>query len=457
MTEAQFPEAQQARKSQRLPATQAQLYAAAGIVLGILFPVSATLVKVMEQRLPLNLSNFIAAQQGELLLWIMDTAPLFLGFIAGLAGRRQDALIETNKKLVEQEKEITSIQAGLEQRVAERTRELENRNLQMGIAVRFSREISETQDSSTLLSKAVELVSERFGYYHVNIFLLDEQHRKAFLQASSFKEGKVMLEQGHYVAVGDASIVGRAADQGKTIRFSEPEGAGLSNPEAPRAEAAIPLVVRGKVSGVLDIQSERADAFGQSEIEILQLLADQIAASMENIRLLNESQAIVSQLEVLTSQQTRAAWRAYLQGTNIAYQFTTAGVRPATANAKPQNTNGLRIPLVLRGQAIGSIVLHRQDTSRWSDSERDLAEKIAAQVSLALDNSRLLDETRQRALQEQTVNEISARLSRSLDIDALLQTAARELGSLPEVAEVSVFVGDAKEPDADKKSNRRGR
>ncbi|HEX2697302.1 MAG TPA: hypothetical protein VHM28_06295, partial [Anaerolineales bacterium] len=74
------------------------------------------------------------------------------------------------------------------------------------------------------------------------------------------------------------------------------------------------------------------------------------------------------------------------------------------------------------------------------------------QVALALENSRLLDETRQRAIQEQTVNEISGRFSRSLDIDALLQTAARELGALPEVAEVSVFV--AAEADGDSGSNK---
>ena len=97
------------------------------------------------------------------------------------------------------------------------------------------------------------------------------------------------------------------------------------------------------------------------------------------------------------------------------------------------------------------IAFQGQKTVRWSASARDLAEKVATQVALALDNSRLLEETRQRATQQQTVNEISARLNRSLDIDMLLQMAARELGSLPEVAEVSVVVGEAKVQDHDKK------
>jgi hypothetical protein len=52
----------------------------------------------------------------------------------------------------------------------------------------------------------------------------------------------------------------------------------------------------------------------------------------------------------------------------------------------------------------------------------------------------LLEVTRQHAVQEQTVSEISARFNRSLDVDTLLQTAVRELAALPEVSEASVFI-----------------
>ena len=91
------------------------------------------------------------------------------------------------------------------------------------------------------------------------------------------------------------------------------------------------------------------------------------------------------------------------------------------------------------------IAFQSKENVRWTASVRDVAEKVANQVALALDNSRLLEETRRRATQQQTVNEISARLNRSLDFDTLLQTAARELGKLPEVAEVAVFVGEMNE------------
>jgi GAF domain-containing protein len=204
-------------------------------------------------------------------------------------------------------------------------------------------------------------------------------------------------------------------------------------------------VARGAVIGVLDIQSEQVQAFDQNEAEILQLLADQVAASIDNARLLNKSQGIIGQLEILTAQQTHSTWREYLKNRKTAYQFTPGGIKSITPGSTLKNNNSLQIPILLRDQEIGSIELQRKDRLDWSQSERDLAQKVALQAALALDNSRLLEETRQHAVQEQTVNEISGRLNRSLDVDTLLQTAVRELASLPEVTEASVFINPSNE------------
>ncbi len=80
-----------------------------------------------------------------------------------------------------------------------------------------------------------------------------------------------------------------------------------------------------------------------------------------------------------------------------------------------------------------------------------LAQKTAAQVALALENIRLLEETRERARQEQMLSEFSARLGQSVDLDSLLQTAVRELAALPEVADASIFLNPSA-PAAEKGS-----
>lgn len=344
---------------------------------------------------------------------------------------------------------LATERANLETRVVERTQAVEERNAQMRTMVYFVRQISEIKDAPALLAETVKLITQSFGHYHAAIFLLDEQMKYAFLQAASSDEGRKMLERGYRVEVGDRTAIGQVAEQGRRSSLAGNIFDTAQDPELPRTRSrlVLPLLLSGKVTGVLDIQSERPQAFGQNEAEVFQLLADQIVASLSNVRLLSESQALVSQLEAVTASQTRSIWREKLREQKIAYQFApTTGIKSIPPGPRLKDDTELSVPLVLRGQQIGSIGLKRKDETRWADADRELAEKVAAQVVLALENSRLLEETRLRAMQEQTVSEISARFSRSLDVDALLQTAARELGALPEVAEVSVFIG----PENDK-------
>jgi GAF domain-containing protein len=335
----------------------------------------------------------------------------------------------------------------LENRVKERTEELESKTNQLRASSYIVRQIIEYQDVHTLLSGIVQLISEQFGFYHVGIFLLDDQRRMAVLQAASSGEGQRMLERGYHVAIEDMNIVGRVAERRKFIILTDMGSSAApltKHPELPltRSELALPLMVRGKVLGVLDIHSDGSQAFGPNEAEVLQALADQLAISIDNVRLLNDTRAFVSQLETLTAQQTQVSWQEYLRRRNLAYQYTPAGIRQIAPGASNKGKSALRMPLRLRGQEIGTITVQRKEASVWKGAERELTEKIATQVALALDNSRLLEDSRRRAVQEQTVSEIAARLSRSLDIDSLLQTAVRELSALPEVAEVAVFIGE---------------
>src|SRR5262245_51214651 len=98
----------------RLLGRETRRYALAGILFGFLFPTVATLIVLARLQLPISLSGLTMAQRADSLLWIIDTAPFFLGLFAALAGREQDALLESNKKLTEQGKELQSIRTDLE-------------------------------------------------------------------------------------------------------------------------------------------------------------------------------------------------------------------------------------------------------------------------------------------------------------------------------------------------------
>ena len=332
----------------------------------------------------------------------------------------------------------------LEQRVAERTADIERKTDQLRAASFIARQTAEVHDLESLLDIVVRLVSDRFGFYHTGIFLINEAGDEAILQAASSEGGLRMIENGHAAEVGSLSTVGYVLSQKKSrIVFDVGTDAVLfNNPDLPmtRSQAVLPLVVRNKVLGVLDIHSDKPQAFSTEDIDVLQTLADQVAVAIENARLLDESQAAVMQLETLTANRTGEAWSRELQKKGRVFTYTPLGLRAEKAPAKEDNT--INTAITLRGYKVGNISISRKDDVTWNKTDEDFIVEVANQIGLAIDNIRLLEDATQRAKQEQTVGRLATRFGQSLDIDTLLQTAARELGQLPDVEEATVFISE---------------
>lgn len=335
----------------------------------------------------------------------------------------------------------------LEQRIEERTAGLTLKTEQLRATSYIARQTAEVQDLDSLLTTVAKLVSDQFGFYHTGIFLLNQAGNQAVLQAASSEGGRHMIEQGYAQPLGTQSIVGSSViDKKPRIALDIGEDpVFFNNPDLPmtRSEIALPLIVRNKVLGVMDLQSDRPQAFSSDDIDIFQTLADQIAIAIENARLMDETQAALVQLEALTRLRTREAWSQKLNEGHRAFTYTPLGLRAEKVTQDPDKT--VKAAIMLRGQKIGDISIARKGESTWNKSDRELIDEVASQVGLAVDNIRLLEEATQRARQEQTVGRLASRFSQSLDLDTLLQTAARELGQLPDISEVSVFIGE--DPD----------
>jgi GAF domain-containing protein len=345
----------------------------------------------------------------------------------------------------------------LEQHVEERTSGLTKKTEQLRATSYIARKTAEVQDLATLLDTVAKLVTDQFAFYHTGIFLINETGEQAVLQAASSEGGRQMIERGHSLSVGTQGIVGYVAAQ-KKPRIALDVGADatfFNNPDLPmtRSELALPLLVRGKVLGVLDIQSDKPQAFNVEDIDVLQTLSDQIAVAIENARLIDETQAAILQLEALTSVRTREAWSQKLRERGRVFTYTPLGLR--AEKISQNNDKVITAPVMLRGQKIGTISIARKGDATWNKLDKDLVEEVASQVGLAIDNIRLLEEATERAKQEQTVGKLASRFSQSLDLDTLLQTAARELGQLPNISEVSVFVGQ--EPEQTSQTKQRSK
>jgi PAS domain S-box-containing protein len=176
-------------------------------------------------------------------------------------------------------------------RLLEQTERRANR---LKAAARVGESVSRMLDLGEIFNTTVELIRDRFGFYHVSIFLLDEVHEWAIVRASTGAVGKIMIETPHRLKVGSNSIVGyvTAKAQPRIALDVGGDAVHFQNPLLPdtRSELALPLLSRGLVIGALDVQSTEVNAFSDEDVDTLQIMADQLANAIENARLLQNAQ-----------------------------------------------------------------------------------------------------------------------------------------------------------------------
>ncbi len=178
--------------------------------------------------------------------------------------------------------EISESYRSLEERVSDRTRQLR-------IASQVARVVISSPSLADLLRRGVELIKSQFGYYHVSIFLVDDDGESARLAESSGEVGQALKARGHSLKIGGQSVIGwvTANNQPRIAYDVTQDPLHLANELLPetRSEAAVPLQVAGRVLGALDVQSTQPEAFSPQDIEILQTLADQFCAAIQNAQL----------------------------------------------------------------------------------------------------------------------------------------------------------------------------
>lgn len=170
----------------------------------------------------------------------------------------------------------------------------ERRATRLKTVAKVGESVSRMLDLGEIFNSTVDLIRDRFGFYHVSIFLLDEAREWAVVHASTGEVGKIMVEKPHKLGVGSNSIVGYVtANARPRIALDVGEDAvHFQNPLLPdtRSEMALPLLTRGIVTGALDVQSTEVNAFSDEDIDTLQIMADQLANAIENARLLQTAQ-----------------------------------------------------------------------------------------------------------------------------------------------------------------------
>jgi GAF domain-containing protein len=204
--------------------------------------------------------------------------------------------------------ETLTVQAAIAIHNARLYEETQHRTVLLATASEVARNATSILDVKQLLDRTVNLISERFGFYHAGIFLLDERKENIVLKAASSKGGHRMFEQGFQQKVGKDGIAGFVAVSNRPYIILDVDNDTHfhNNSYLPdtRSEMALPLSIHGQFIGVLDVQSTIPNAFTHEDGTVLQTLADQLAIAIQNAQQYEE----LMQTKGMVGARTALAW-----------------------------------------------------------------------------------------------------------------------------------------------------
>ncbi|HNT22942.1 MAG TPA: GAF domain-containing protein [Anaerolineales bacterium] len=364
------------------------------------------------------------------------------------------------------------------------TTDLERRVVQLQVASDVARDAASLQEVGPLLDRAVDLVRERFGFYHAGIFMVDIRHEYAVLKSATGEAGKQMVANGHKLKIGEVGIVGYVTKTGQP-RIALDVGSDavyFRNPLLPetRSEMALPLKTGGLVIGALDVQSKQPGAFDEGDVNILQTMADQLAVAIANARLFEATRRQLEEMAALRAvaatsseatsedelieratqlvaevfypdnfglvmldegQQTLYPHHSYrikqslkpasfpvgqgiigrVASTGKALRLEDVSQESGYVQIDPLTRSELCVPVKIGDQVIGVINAESSRTGAFSENDERLLVTFAGQLAIAFQKVRLFDAERRRVAELEALRQASLRLSSNLDLQTLLE------------------------------------
>ncbi len=366
----------------------------------------------------------------------------------------------------------------------------QQRALQLETAAEISRDISGSLNLDELLIKAVNLIHERFNFYHAAVFLLDLPQEFAVIREATGEAGAQMKRANYKIGVGSKSTVGYVTGRGEQLVVHDTTKDATHSPNSflpeTRAEAAIPLRVGDRILGALDVQSTQPYAFTDDNLRSLQILADQIAIAVVNTELFAETQEHLSQHRLLhhitTTVASGSTLEEALESAVNGLQVTLGGDRviiflvdrdkrklevkasvgyaedvskaevqigsgitgwvaqtrrplrikdvredPRYIEISSNTRSELAIPLVYRNELLGVLNVESEQTDAYNENDEEMLGTLGGSLAAIIANARLLEQIRTQAERERLVNEVTGKIRRSTDIQSILTTTASEL------------------------------
>jgi sigma-B regulation protein RsbU (phosphoserine phosphatase) len=170
--------------------------------------------------------------------------------------------------------------------------------IQLAFLMRLANALNATLDLQTIMHQTAELVRAVIDFRIFAILLLNDRTNDLRMR---FQIGHTPETERRRFRIGEG-IIGEAASRKEPVLINDVRTAKnyVSANEAVRSELAVPLIVKGRVIGVIDIESEEVGYFQEEQLRLLELTASRVAVAIENARLYTRVSRQAQTLAVLT-------------------------------------------------------------------------------------------------------------------------------------------------------------
>ncbi len=197
----------------------------------------------------------------------------------------------------------------------------------------------------------------------------------------------------------------------------------------------VPLTIRDRYDGFVAAAAEQPHNFQDTEIRLVKSATEQLGVVLSNLQLAAEMKSTLDRVAVLNRRLSGEAWSDYL-GIHDQRVVESGQVQSALSPAT------LQIPIVVRGETIGTFdVADTRPDRQWQEDELTMLQTIAGEVALAIENARLIEQTQHAAQREKDIASAADKIHRSIDLDAILQTAVEEVMRIAGTSEVAIRLG----------------
>jgi PAS domain S-box-containing protein len=367
---------------------------------------------------------------------------------------------------------------------------IERRNQQLRAAAEIAKDASAASHVEELLTKTVALIQRSFGFYHVAVYLLDPLGEYALLRQAIGPAAEELKRVGFKVAIGSQSVVGRAATMPQPLEIKDVTQVPYYFPEPllqnTKSELAIPLKAGQDIIGVLDVQSEQANAFSDEETTALQLLANQLSIAIINSNLSSKAEEhlakhrLLYQITLAASsasnaneaiQTTVKSLNTTLPGEEISVflpdgngnlvisafagfsdldpanfsvrlgdgviggvaaehkpiRISNALADPRFMAIDPKIRSEIAVPIMTAGKFFGVLNIESTQVGAYDENDQEIFATLGNSLGSLLNNFQLLAQINEQTQRQRQLYEITDKIRRSIDMDSILEISAAEI------------------------------